>query len=78
MALWDGNILCMYNSFYVILDCQVTVIILAYIIIRTRKVKFREANFPIMRITKVKWFGQWNFKMRRSVRYISLTSDIAR
>ena len=27
MALWDGNILCMYNSFYVILDCQVTVII---------------------------------------------------
>ena len=48
MALWDGNIFCMCNSFYVILDCQVTVITLAYIIIQTRKVKFREANFPIM------------------------------
>ena len=57
MALWEGNIFCMYNSFYVILDCQVTVIILAYIIIQTRKVKFKEVNFPIMRITKVKWLA---------------------
>ena len=33
MALRDGNFFGMYNSLYVILDCQITVIILAYIII---------------------------------------------
>ena len=32
MALQDGNFFGMYNTIYVILDCQVTVIILAYII----------------------------------------------
>ena len=36
MALWDGNIFGMYKSFYMILDSQVTVIILVYIIIQTR------------------------------------------
>ena len=33
MALRAGNIFCMYKSLYMIFDCQVTVIVLAYTVI---------------------------------------------